>query len=59
MRKPSLEEKWSEQAKAYKLKAAEVPPGRERDQLLRLARQLEDASHMNDWLKSAELQPPK
>jgi hypothetical protein len=59
MRKPSLEEKWSEQAKAYKLEAAKVPPGRGRDHLLRMARQLEAASHMNDWLKSAELQPPK
>jgi hypothetical protein len=58
-RKITLEEKWHQQAEAYKAKAAQLPYGKERDELLRLARQLETASRVNEWLTSPGLQPPK
>jgi hypothetical protein len=56
--KPTIEQKWHNQAEAYKQDAAKLPHGRERDELLRKARQLETASHMNDWLSSPGLSSP-
>jgi hypothetical protein len=59
MRKPSIEEKWHQQAETYKQQAERLPHGsREREELLRKARQLESASHMNAWLSSPELKSP-
>jgi hypothetical protein len=58
-KKPSIEAKWHEQAESYKQEAAKLPYGRERDELLRMARQLETASHINDWLSSPGLSPPQ
>jgi hypothetical protein len=58
-RKITLEEKWHQQAETYKEKAAHLPYGKERDELLRLSRQLETASRVNEWLTSPGLQPPK
>jgi hypothetical protein len=57
--KPTIEQKWHDQAEAYKQQAAKLPHGKERDQLIRKARQLETASQMNEWLTSPGLQPPK
>lgn len=37
---------------------ANTTPGPERDALVKKIRQLDTASHMSDWLKSAELRPP-
>jgi hypothetical protein len=37
---------------------ADLPHGREKDALLRKIRQLDAASHMNEWLSSPGLQPP-
>ncbi len=36
-----------------------LPPGAEREELLRKARQTETASHMSEWLSSPGFQPPK
>ena len=58
-KKSSIEEKWHEQAEAHKQAAAKLPHGRERDELLRMARQLETASRINDWLSSPGLSPPQ
>jgi hypothetical protein len=58
-KKSSLEEKWYEQAASYKQEAAKLPSGRERDEMLRMARQLETASHVNAWLSSPGLSPPR
>ena len=58
-KKPTIEEKWHHQAQTYKQEAAKLPYGREREELLRKARQLETASHMNEWLSSPGLSPPK
>ena len=42
--KLSIEEKWHQQAEQYKQKAFKLPHGKERDEMLRMARQLETAS---------------
>ena len=57
--KPSIETKWHQQAEAYKQEAAQLPNGQKRDEMLRMARQLETASHINDWLSSPGLSPPR
>jgi hypothetical protein len=46
---------------ALKLKEAAkaLPQGQERAALIRKARQLETASHFNEWLSSPGLQPPR
>jgi hypothetical protein len=54
-----LQEKWHEQAEACKREAEKLPFGKERADLLREARQLETASHINDWLSSPGLSPPR
>jgi len=42
----------AEQAKA-------LPPGSQRDELLEKARQADIAAHIDEWLSSPGLQPPK
>jgi hypothetical protein len=37
---------------------SKLPPGPQKDGLLKKIRQLETASHMNEWLSSPGLQPP-
>jgi hypothetical protein len=46
---------------ALRLKEAAqaLRPGHERDAMVRRARQAETASHMNEWLSSPGLQPPR
>jgi hypothetical protein len=36
-----------------------APQGPERDRLIKKVRQIETASHINDWLSSPGLQPPR
>ena len=40
-------------------KIAKLPPGSEKDRLLETIGQLENASHMNNWLSPPELRPPE
>ncbi|WP_247328292.1 hypothetical protein [Bradyrhizobium sp. 21] len=54
----SLEDRLAQQAERLREQAKEVPPGIEREQLLRRARQAETGSHMSEWLRSPGLQPP-
>jgi hypothetical protein len=54
----SLEERLSEEAKRLRAEAKLLPPGAERDALIRKARQAETGSHMTEWLTSPGLQPP-
>ncbi len=56
MRKLNVEEKWHQQSEA-KIEAQSLPYGKERDALVRKARQLETASQINQWLSSPELRP--
>lgn len=46
-------------ADEMRTKAFALPPGAERNDLLRKARQAETASHLDDWVNSPGLQPPK
>ena len=55
----SLEERLSEEAKRLRDEAKSLPPGALREALLRKARQADTGSHMSEWLRSPELQPPK
>jgi hypothetical protein len=58
-KKLTPEQKWREQAEAFKRAAEKLPYGKEREELLRKASQLETASHINEWVSSPGLSPPK
>jgi len=58
-KKLSLEQKWQAQAEAFRREAERLPYGKEREDLLRKARQLETASHINEWVSSPGLERPK
>ena len=51
-------ERLDQEAKRLRTEAEKLPPGSERDELLRKARQAETAFRVNDWLSSPGLQPP-
>jgi hypothetical protein len=55
-RKPAS---WQEQSEEAKCEAEKLPYGAEREALERKARQLEIACHLNQWVSSPGLQPPK
>lgn len=55
----SLAERLTENIESLKSHLATVPHGPEREQIVRRIRQNETASHVEDWLKSPGLQPPK
>jgi hypothetical protein len=59
MRKITIEEKWRQQSEAAKNEAQKLPHGKERDALVKKARQLQTASQINQWLSSPELKPPE
>jgi hypothetical protein len=54
-----LELRLADQAERLRKEARGIPPGIEREKLLRRARQAETAAHMQEWLTSPGLQPPK
>lgn len=45
--------------RAMRERAALIPPGPERDEMLKKAKRAEVAREMEDWANSSELQPPK
>ena len=55
----TLEQRLSSTAARLREEAKRAPPGMDKEQLIRRARQAESASHMSQWLRSPELQPPK
>ena len=57
--KLSLKERLSAFAEHVRQKAVDLPPGIERDDLLRRARQADTASHLDEWVNSPGLQAPK
>ena len=57
--KTSFEARLAEQARKLGEKAKALPPGKERDGLMRRARQADIAAHINEWLTSPGLAPPK
>ena len=54
-----LEVRLTQEAEKLRKDAKAVPPGMERDRLVRRARQAETGSHMSSWLRSPGLQPPE
>ena len=54
-----LDQRLTEQAERLRKEAQGTPPGVIRDHLIRQARQAETASHMQEWLSSPGLQPPR
>jgi hypothetical protein len=46
-------------AKQGQEQASQFPPGPEREALLKRARQAEIANHLDEWVRSPGLQPPK
>lgn len=48
----SIEEKWQKIADETRDQARDMPPCRERDDLLKKARQLDVAVNLNNWLAS-------
>ena len=57
--KITIEQKWHRQSEAAKAEAQKLPHGKEREALIRKARQLRTASQINQWLSSPELKPPE
>jgi hypothetical protein len=56
----SFRERLAEEALLFKEAAQKLPPGSHAQELLlRRARQAETASHIDEWLTSPGLQPPK
>ena len=54
----SLQDRLAAFAKDARDKAAALPAGPERDELLKRARQAETASHIDEWVNSPGLQAP-
>ena len=54
-----LQDRLALHALRLKDEANALRPGPERDAIIRRARQAETASHVNDWLSSPGLQPPR
>jgi len=56
----TFQERLAEEAQRFKEAAQKLPPGSHAQELLlRRARQAETASHVDEWLTSPGLQPPK
>jgi hypothetical protein len=58
-RKITIEHHWLEQSEEAKSEAEKLPYGKEREALVRKARQLKTASQIDRWLSPPALQPPK
>lgn len=54
-----LETRLAQMAQECREKAQKLPPGIERDQMMRKARQAETASHLSEWVASPGLRPPE
>lgn len=53
-----IAKKWKAIADIARDEAGKLPPGKDRDALLKKARQLDTASHINEWLSSPGLRAP-
>ena len=55
----SFPDRPTQEAERLRAEAETLPPGTERDDLERKARQAETAAHIAEWLKSPGLRPPE
>jgi hypothetical protein len=58
-RTQSFEERLADEATRLREEAKLLPPGAVRDEVVRKARQIEAASHLNEWLAVPKLQSLK
>jgi hypothetical protein len=56
--RPAFDERVSQAAKDLEDRARRLPPGPERDALLRRARRMNIANQMDEWLSSPGLRAP-
>jgi len=54
-----LEERLTQMAQQCRERAKTLPPGQERELLIRKARQAETASHLSEWVASPGLRSPE
>jgi hypothetical protein len=54
----SLQDRLAAFAEEARAKAVLMPPGPERDELLKKIRRVDIASHLDDWANSSGLRPP-
>jgi hypothetical protein len=54
----SLRDRLTAWANQVREQAKELPPGREREAMLKRARQADVAAYLDQWANSPELQPP-
>jgi hypothetical protein len=54
----SMPERLVQEAERLRTEAKKLPPGHDREMLLRKARQTETASHISEWLSSPGLRAP-
>ena len=54
----SFEERLADHGRRLEEQAKTLPPGEERDDLMRRARQTETTQHLNEWLTSRGLASP-
>ena len=55
----SLKERLVEEAASCRAQAKLLQPGAVREALIRKARQADTAAHIDEWLRSPDLQPPE
>lgn len=55
----SFKDRLLQEAQRDRERAETLPPGIEREALVKKARQSETAAHIDEWLSSPGLQPPK
>jgi hypothetical protein len=55
----SFPDRLTQEAERLRAEAEKLPPGTERHDLERKARQAQTAAHIDDWLTSPGLQSPK
>jgi hypothetical protein len=58
-RTATFDERIASEAQRLEVQAKTMAPGRDRDMLLRKARQTKTAAHINEWLSSPGLMSPK
>ena len=54
-----LQDRLASFAEEAREKASRLPEGCEKEDMLRKARQADTAAHLDDWMSSPGLQPPK
>jgi hypothetical protein len=54
----TLQDRLAAWSKEVRHQAAQLPPGPERDAMLKRASQAETAAHLDDWANSPGLRPP-